>query len=81
MSKIKILLRSEYSPDVAKAVAEALQGDNEGNGVARVATDLKGAQVLSEIEAESLEKALSVADDLLFCQSICEKTLSLVEKT
>jgi len=79
VKRVRIILESEYPPEMARAVAGALAGDDDVRGSTVVTTELEGGRVVSRIEAESLEKALSVADDLLFCQSLSEKTLSITE--
>lgn len=78
-NRVRILLETEYRPAVARAVAGALAGDDDVREATLAKTWLEGRRVKSRIEAESLEKALSVVDDLLFCQSLSERTLSITE--
>jgi hypothetical protein len=44
-----------------------------------VSTASEDGLVRSLVEAPTIEKLLPVLDDLLFCQSLCERTLGLTE--
>ncbi len=79
MSKIKAVVESNYPEGIATAIAGALQADNHSSKETRIVTHQNDGLVRTEIESTGLEKLLPVIDDLLFCQSICERTLSLTE--
>ena len=70
-------VRSDYPGRLADAVARALQADNLNNEDVTVVTESDGGSVVSRLEAVNLEKLLPVLDDLLFCQSVCERTLDV----
>lgn len=78
-NRFKAVLESDYRQDIADAIAKALQADNISTPETSIVTSRKGGRVTSRLESASLEKLLPVLDDLLFCQSLCEKTLILAD--
>jgi hypothetical protein len=79
MSSVTATVESEYDPQTACAVASSLEVDNRSSPEVEIRTRCSGNQVVTEVRGESLEKALPVLDDLLFCQSVCERVLSAVD--
>lgn len=77
MSKVRVVMESEYPEGVARAIAEALQADNACVGGTKIATRRRAGVVITRVESLSIEKLLPVVDDLLSCQSLCERTLDL----
>jgi hypothetical protein len=76
---VRAVVESHHPEDVATAIAEALQADNASKKVTTVSTASEDGLVRSLVEAPTIEKLLPVLDDLLFCQSLCERTLGLTE--
>ncbi len=80
MESVKIMLLSSYGKEAAKSIGGALQVDNRSTKRVKLLTSVGEGKVETVLEAGSLEKALPVLDDLLFCQSICERVLSVVDQ-
>jgi hypothetical protein len=74
-SRVTAVVESEYPSAAAEAVSGALEADNISNPDVSVVTERRGGKVVTRVESVSLEKLLPVLDDLLFCQSIAERTL------
>lgn len=68
-------LKSEYeSPEIAEAVAAALDPENEGF----VEMEVRGKTIYFKMEAESAGSLRNTADDLLSCLKIAEEASGLV---
>lgn len=80
MSSVTATVESEYSPETAGAVSSSLEVDNRSSPEVEIRTQCSGNLVITEVRGESLEKVLPVLDDLLFCQSVCERVLSAVDR-
>jgi hypothetical protein len=79
-SRIIAVFETEYPPNLSKSIASSLQADNKSTQETTIDTYSDGDKVITKIESISVEKLLPVLDDILACQSLCEKTLNLVEK-
>jgi len=80
MSKAEAVIQSEYPEEVARVIAEALQADNACAKGTKIATKRRAGLVITRVRSLSIEKLLPVVDDLLSCQSLCERTLNLARK-
>ena len=78
-NRVRAVFECEYPGGVSKSIARALQADNKSTPETTVSTVSDGDKVITTIESISLEKLLPILDDLLSCQSLCEKTLDLAE--
>ena len=79
-SKVRAVFECEYPGDLAKSIASSLQADNKSTRETTVITVAEGKRVITTIESISVEKLLPILDDVLACQSLCEKTLKIAEK-
>ena len=76
-------IKLEYSnPKTADAIADAVSPDNFKTPTGlTIKTEIKNSQVVTEMKAEGkLSTFIATIDDLLFCVSTAEKTLSTVTK-
>lgn len=78
--EVKAVLTAEYPEAVAESVARALQADNSTTPETKIETARTGGVVISRVESISVEKLLPVLDDLLSCQSLCERTLEAADQ-
>ncbi len=76
-SRVTAIVESEYPREVAEAISRALEADNVSTADASVATERRERSVVTKVDSVSLEKLLPVLDDVLFCQSIAERTLKV----
>lgn len=77
----EIILEYE-NEEVASAIANAVSPDNfrTPKGLT-VSTTYKGLNVVTKVECDGkLETLISTLDDLLFCVSVAERSLSVVRK-
>jgi hypothetical protein len=74
-SRVTASVESEYPSQVAEAISRALEADNASTADVSVITERLGGRVVTRVDSVSLEKLLPVLDDLLFCQSVAERTL------
>jgi hypothetical protein len=73
------IFESEYPGNLSRSIASSLQADNKSTPETTITTVSEGDRVITKIESVSVEKLLPILDDILACQSLCEKTLNLVE--
>jgi hypothetical protein len=78
--KVRAVFECKYPEGMARSVASALQVDNKSTPETTIDTVSDGESVITTVESVSLEKLLPILDDILACQSLCEKTLDLAEK-
>jgi len=78
-NRARAIFECEYPGGLSGTIAGALQVDNKSTDETTIKTVCEGGRVITTVESVSIEKLLPVLDDILSCQSLCERTLDITD--
>jgi hypothetical protein len=78
-NKVRAIFECDYPGGLSRTIAGALQVDNKSTDETTIKTICEDGRVVTTVESVSIEKLLPVLDDILSCQSLCERTLDITD--